>query len=114
MTPVFVSHFNSRLYPIVKMVRRWNRWWDRAGGAAGTDFLLPTPISNSLLTRCFSGERHKLARLAQGKPLTPYRFGVSLMALLRREEGSIEPRPKPRYVAADYHDPSRELATVDA
>jgi SAM-dependent methyltransferase len=113
VTPLFVSHFNARLYPMVKWIRRWNRWRGRAGGVAGTDFLLPTAFSNFLLTQCFSGERHKLAGLAKGEPLTPYRFGVSLMALLRRDEGPIEPRRKPRYVAGDYYDPSRELVTAN-
>jgi SAM-dependent methyltransferase len=111
---LFASYFNTRLHPIVKAIRTWNRCRGRAGGLAGTDFRLPNRLSNRFLTRCFSGERHRLARLGQGKPLAPYRFGVSLMALLRREEGPIEPRHKPLYVADDYHDPAAELVTAEA
>jgi trans-aconitate methyltransferase len=108
----FVSHFNSRLYPIVKAVRTWNQWKQRAGGLVGTDFTLPHSLSNRLLTRCFAGERHRLARMAQGEPVTPYRRGVSLIALLRREEGRIVPRQKPGFVGRDVHDPAAELVTA--
>jgi SAM-dependent methyltransferase len=111
--PLFASYFNTRLHPIVKAIRTWSRCRGRAGGLAGTDFRLPNSWSNRWLTRCFAGERHRLARLAQGEPLAPYRFGVSLMALLQREEGLIEPRHKPPYVAGDYHDPAAELVTAD-
>jgi SAM-dependent methyltransferase len=110
----FVSHFNSRLYPVVKTIRGWNRWRGRTGGVAGTDFSLPGPLSNFLLTRCFGGERHRLVRLAQGEVVTPYRTGVSLIALLQREAGSVEPRSKPEDVACDYFDPAAELVTASA
>jgi len=114
VTPLFVSHFNTRLYPIVKAVRSWNQWRGKAGGAAGTDFVVPAPLSNYLLTRTFSGERRKLAALARGQARRPYRRGVSLMALLQRGNGAIDPRRRPSFVAADTIDPTLQPAGASA
>ncbi len=112
--PVFTSYFNSRLYGIVKTIRGLNRWWGHARGAAGTDFAMPNPAVNALLTRYFAGERHTLTRLARGEQARPYRRGVSLMALVRREPGPVERRSKPAGVAGDFYDPAAELVTADA
>ena len=106
---VFVSHFNYRLHPIVKAVRLWNRLRRRSAGEVGTDFRMPGSLANRALARCFSGERFRLGRLARGEPISPYSRGVSLMALVQREAGLIEPREKPRHVAADFFDPTTEL-----
>jgi trans-aconitate methyltransferase len=105
VAPVFVSHYNARLYPLVKAVRRWNQWRGTAAGRAGTDFVLPGAATNALLTRIFAGERRTLAALARGCASRPYRRGVSLMALLRRAEGFLQPRPRPALVATDWFDP---------
>ena len=48
--PVFMSHFNSRLYPLVKLKRSISRRHGKAGGLAGTDFRLPRPAGQS----CFA------------------------------------------------------------
>jgi SAM-dependent methyltransferase len=105
VSTAFVSHFNARLYPIVRAVRRVGQWRGKSAGRAGTDFALPSAVTNDLLTRVFAGERRKLTALAQGKSQPPYRFGVSLMALLRREEGEFEPRRRPGYISSDVFDP---------
>jgi SAM-dependent methyltransferase len=107
--PVFVSPFNARLYPVVKAVRRWSRVCGRSAGEAGTDFRMPASLVNEALSRCFSGERKRLSRLARGEAARPYRRGVSLMALLERGDGAVEPRIKPSDAAADYFDPAAEL-----
>jgi trans-aconitate methyltransferase len=109
---LFVSHYNTRLYPLVKMVRAWNRLRGHALGDAGTDFAMPGRLTNGLLTRCFAGEQKRLTRLARGEAVRPYQQGVSLIALLQREGAPIEPRHKPEDVAADYYDPSTELVTA--
>jgi hypothetical protein len=106
--PVFVSHFNTRLYPIIKAIRQWGRIRHKAAGEVGTDFRMPSAAVNRTLARCFSGERHKLARLTRGERARPYRRGVSLIALLQREPGRVEPRSRPDNVAADYYDPAAE------
>lgn len=108
VTPIFVSHFNSRLYPAVKAVRGWNRWRGHALGAAGTDFVMPWAPTNWLLTQVFAGEGRKLAALAKGRQRATYPAGVSLMALVRREAGTIEPRRKPGYLSSDMFDPEAE------
>ena len=111
--PKFVSYYNSRLYPVVKLVRSWNRLRGHALGLAGTDFEIPSPLANTLLTQTFAGERHRLVKLAEGRAVSPYRRGVSLMALIERQVGRLEPRPKPQDVAKDYHDPAAELVTAE-
>lgn len=96
-----LSYFNTRLYPLVRLVREINRRQQRASGHAGTDFAIPTRPLNWLLRRTFSGEQQRLAReLSGGKP-TGYRRGVSLVALLERLPGEIEVRTKPQHIAAD-------------
>ncbi len=105
VSTVFVSHYNARLYPVIRAVRRISQWRGKPAGRAGTDFALPSPLTNELLTRVFAGEQRKLAALAHGRTQVPYRFGVSLMALLRRETGKVQPRRRPRYVASDVFDP---------
>jgi SAM-dependent methyltransferase len=112
VTELFVSHFNARLYPVVKAVRRWNRWRGKAAGAAGTDFSLPNRLANSFLTRCFADERRRLVALAKGEHRRPYRKGVSLMALLRRGHGPIEPRFRPGAVSVDLVAPLPQPATA--
>ncbi len=103
--PLFVSHYNSRLYPLVKAVRQWNRLRGKAGGEAGTDFSLPSPTVNRALAKVFAGEREHLVRMARGQSRAPYPRGVSLMALLTREAGRIEVRQKPMHFVPDYFDP---------
>lgn len=102
----FVSPFNARLYPLVKGVRFWNRRRGKSLGAAGTDFVLPSSPVNAALRYCFAGEGRHLAALAQGRSHRAYRRGVSLMALLQRGEGRIEPRWRPDWLAGDLHDPA--------
>ena len=103
--PVFVSYFNTRLFPIVKGVRTWNQWRGRAHGAAGTDFALPIAPANYLLTRYFAGERRRLSAMARGERRRAYPRGVSLMALVQRSEGAVESRHRPEHVARDLYDP---------
>lgn len=79
-----VSHFNARLYPVVKSVRWWNRLRGRTAGSAGTDFRVPASPVNRLLTTVFAGEADRLADLVAGRTKRGYRHGVSLVALLER------------------------------
>jgi SAM-dependent methyltransferase len=93
-----LSYFNSRLYPLVKFIRRRNRRRGRASGTAGTDFNIPSAWKNWILTRIFAGEAATLARLLDGAGKPPkhggYSAGVSLVALLRREPGPVPVRPE--------------------
>jgi hypothetical protein len=96
VTPLLVSYFNTRLLPIVRLVRAWSRRRGHAAGRSGTDFWMPNPIANGLLTRVFAGEAWRLvASLKEGIAAGisvpagelskgAYRGGASLVALLRR------------------------------
>ena len=62
VTTLLVSYFNSRLLPLVRLVRAWNRRRGRAAGRAGTDFWLPSPPVNALLTAIFAGRGRTAGR----------------------------------------------------
>lgn len=105
-TTLLVSHFNTRLYPAVKLVRALNRRRGGTKGEAGTDLRLPPTLVNRFLTRIFQGEERRLSNLLHRKCRSGYSFGVSLVALVRREEGLVVPHHRPTDVAADEHDPA--------
>jgi len=104
VTPLVVSHSMARLLPVVRTVRAVNRWRGCAAGAAGTDFATPPGWINRRLENTFAGEADRLVA-ALRDPRRAYPRGVSLVAILRRERGAIEPRSRPTDVAADLHDP---------
>ena len=107
--PLLTSYFNSRLYPLVKLVRTINRWRGEASGVAGTDFRIPARPVNRFMEAVFAGESRRLCRKLHGRGAA-YRQGVSLIALLERECGSIQVRGKPATVAIDYFDPAAAVA----
>lgn len=81
--PVFVSHFNSRLYLPVRMVRMLTAGFDRTVGGSGTDLAVPPAPMNAVLQRLFAGEAARMVAAAStGR--AAYRRGVSILALLRR------------------------------
>jgi SAM-dependent methyltransferase len=104
LKPLLVSHYNSRLYPLVKTVRTINRWRGSTAGQAGTDFRIPPAPLNRLLENAFAGERHTLCRALAARR-GGYRQGVSLIALLQRQTGTLAVRNKPVETAPDYFDP---------
>ncbi|MDQ7782812.1 MAG: class I SAM-dependent methyltransferase [Desulfomonilaceae bacterium] len=86
---IFISYFNTFLYPIVRIVRTVTRCRNREYGLAGTDLSLPPHFLNGLLAKTFSWEGRFLTSALKGRRRSPFVFGVSLMALLRKEQGSI-------------------------
>jgi SAM-dependent methyltransferase len=102
-----LSYFNTRLWPIVKLVRAVSRWRGHASGGAESDLALPPAPLNRLLETVLAGEATALiAALDQPQP-TAYAFGVSLIALVRREAGHCPVRTRPAGVVPDQHDPQR-------
>ncbi len=99
-----VSAFNSRLYLPIKAVRSLNRSRGRAAGQAGTDLFLPPRPINRLLTALYASEGTRLEKALAGGS-SPYSAGVSLLAVLRRQAGAIEPRHKPADLQLDQFDP---------
>jgi len=104
VTPLLVSHAMARLYPVVRAVRAWNRARGRAAGHAGTDFTMPPAALNAALERLFAGEADRLVETLS-HPGRAYRRGVSLVAILRREPGTIVPAGRPADVPADIVPP---------
>ena len=99
-----LSHYNSRLYPLVKAVRSVNRLFRRSAGEHGTDFRLPVPPLNRLYEAIFAGEAETLFDTLSHDD-EGYERGVSLIALLRRKAGVIERRSKPHDAGPDFYDP---------
>ena len=93
VTPLLLSHFNSRLLPLIRIVRAWNRRRHRAAGRAGTDFWMPNPLSNFMLEQTLAGEGKRLVKALTARIAWISR-GASLLAVLRLEQGSITPRDK--------------------
>ena len=87
---LLVSHFNTRLLPLIRLARRMARARGRAAGQAGTDFRMPSDWINALLTRVFYGERHRLLAVLSRRRRLGYRAGASLVALLRKSSDSNE------------------------
>lgn len=105
ITERLLTPFNARLRPLVKAARAVNNAFGRTSGDAGTDMRVPSSPVNALLRSTFAGERPKLVRaLREGAP-APFTSGVSLLAILRRESGPLDPRTKPADVPPDRHDP---------
>lgn len=84
VSELLLSHFSSRLYPVVRAVRTVTRLRGKSFGAGGTDFRIPAAPMNRALTRLFAGEATRLVSALHGRA-APYRFGSSLVALLRRD-----------------------------
>ncbi len=101
VTPLLVSYFNTRLLPIVRVVRRWNRKRGHASGRVGTDFWLPNRPANALLTSVFAGESKRLLGVLRGRR-SGFGTGASLVAILRRETGEVTPRCKPQGLSPDH------------
>ena len=92
VSELLLAPFNTRLYPLIKAIRALNRRLGRTSGAAGTDFAMPLPPINALLTRVFAGESRRLLVAIRSPVSRPARHGVSLVAVLRREAGMVAKR----------------------
>jgi len=94
VSEVGVAAFNTRLYGVIKAVRFLNRRLRRTSGAAGTDFAMPARPINDLLTRVLAGESRRLVAGLRSGEWHGAALGVSLMAVLRREEGAVTRRSR--------------------
>lgn len=101
VTCLLKSHFNTRLYPVVKALRTLNRQKKTSSGDRGTDLKVPSSLINGTLTSIFQGEGQRLESLLERQSGRAYRRGVSLVAVLRREDGDITPRERPAELADD-------------
>jgi SAM-dependent methyltransferase len=98
------SHYNARLYRVIKTIRTMTRWLRHSAGEHGTDFSMPPAPLNWLLEQYFAGESGPLCEALE-KTDEGYDRGVSLIALLRRKTGHIQVRCKPREYSRDHFQP---------
>ena len=101
VTERLVSYCNSRLYPLVKVARMISRMCGASLGPNDTDLSLPIAPVNSLFHTIFLSEKKKLVRLFNGESSKGFGFGVSIMAVVRREEGEITSHKYPSNVEKD-------------
>lgn len=84
--PLLISYFNSRLYPLIWIVRRIESFVGRGPGAGGSDLVVPPAPINSVLARIFAGEADVLVRALRDSNREGYHRGASLVAAVRRIE----------------------------
>lgn len=111
--PLLVSHFNARLYPIIRLVRWLHRRRNRAAGTAGTDFSLPPRWANRILEQTLAGETKALLDKLRGRG-RGYQRGVSLVALIERRPGPVHASLRPADVEPDLFDPTTGRHLADA
>jgi hypothetical protein len=104
-TTLLSTPFNSRLYPLVKLARSFNSRLGRTSGDEGTDMRVPIGFVNNALFKVFGNESVVLRKALAEKRVRAFDFGVSLIAILRREAGEIRARSKPADLAPDLWDP---------
>jgi SAM-dependent methyltransferase len=104
-TSLLSTPFNSRLYPLVKLARSVNARLNRTSGDQGTDLKVPIGFVNNALLKIFGSESVQLQRALGENRARAFDFGVSLIAVLRRESGEVAVRTKPAGLAPDLHDP---------
>lgn len=86
VTVRLVSYYNTYLYPVVRVLRALGRFRGATWGAAGTDIKRTSWPINRFFETIFAMEAHTLLAILQGKRRRGFPFGVSLIALLQREE----------------------------
>ena len=97
-----VSFFNSRLYPLIRFIRWIARGLGSSAGRRGTDLWLPPKVVNRSLENLFAGESNRLNRCLGAKNGMPYVTGTSMIAILRLDEATVEPRSKPDDLEPDF------------
>jgi len=88
LSPLLFSHYNARLYPVVRCVRFWTRHRGQTLGEGQSDFQVPPAPINRLLEGVLSSEADELVRCLRGDRRRGFSQGVSLIALLQKQEGS--------------------------
>ena len=87
VTPLLISYYNTLLYPIIRWIRTRNRQRHQSYGDSGTDFRIPPAPVNRLLTALFASEAPALVRQLKERRAPSIPRGVSLLAVLQRENG---------------------------
>ena len=81
LEPLLLSHFNSRLYPVVRLARALGRH-RRARSEEALDIKRTAAPLNAILRAVFAGEARRLLGVLERRA-APYSYGVSLIAAYR-------------------------------
>ena len=81
---LLVSFCNSRLYPVVKLMRKLSALRGKAWGKGGTDIGVPMKPLNVALRKIYESEAPVLHQLLRGEKRHGLQKGVSLIAILRK------------------------------
>ncbi len=87
LSTLLLSHYNSRLYPVVRCIRFWTQRRGQAMGEGQSDFRVPPSPVNRLLERILSAEADALVHFLKQERRQGFSRGVSLIALLQKQEG---------------------------
>ncbi len=99
-----VSYCNALLAPLVRGARRL-RGTEKPTHGTGADLAVPAAPINALLRWTFEREAGPLVRALREHSPSPYRDGISLLAVLRRTPGASTVQTKPSDVPRDVHRP---------
>jgi hypothetical protein len=97
--PLLVSSFNARLFPLVALGRMVGRWFARSWGPRGTDLMVPPARINRFLERVFAGEGPVLCDVLRQRLRRGYRWGSSMIAVLRKTQAAASHRTAGRRAA---------------
>jgi len=101
VTERVVSYCNSRLYWPVRLARALSRKRGKSLGAADTDVSLPPRFVNKILYWIFASEARRFAKMFDGACAKGFAYGVSMFAVIRRDDGAIIPRSWPAGLPKD-------------
>jgi SAM-dependent methyltransferase len=79
---LLLSHFNTRLYPFIWLIRNIENKIVKMNSNEETNFKLLPSLLNRLLHKIFYGEHKRILGIMDGG--SPYHFGASLIAILVR------------------------------
>ena len=80
----FVSHYNARLYPPIRLVRKITARRGHTHGDHATDLSVPPAPINRLLERIFASEAMPLTHALTHALPAPFSRGVSLLGILQK------------------------------
>ena len=97
---VLVTHWNTKLYWPIRIVRQILRYTGLSIGSADTDLSLPSRPLNAFLKGLVSSEDAKILKELEGQG-KGCAHGVSILGIIQKTTDSVVPRKRPRTLDAD-------------
>ena len=88
--PICLSYFNSRLYPLIRLVRFLGNRLKLTWGKNKTNFALPPMFINRFLIAIFAGEAKRILKVMMTNAAKPYAVGASIIAVLEKADNVID------------------------